>query len=62
MREQDKYRITTAEMKFVGRRAKYTWQDYRTNGDILSELKIKKKQKASKHILQLVRLLLLHQG
>jgi len=32
--EQDKYRITSAELKFV-RMAKYTWQDYRTNEDIL---------------------------
>jgi hypothetical protein len=31
---------TTAEMKFVKRTAKYTWQDYRTNEDMLSELKI----------------------
>jgi hypothetical protein len=28
-------------MKFMRRTAKYTWQDYKTNEDILSELKIK---------------------
>ena len=27
-------------MKFVRRTAKYTWQDYKTNEDMLSELKI----------------------
>jgi hypothetical protein len=36
IREQDK----SAEMKFVKRTANYTWQDYRTNEDMLSELKI----------------------
>jgi hypothetical protein len=29
IREHDKSRITSAEMKFV-RREKYTWQDYKT--------------------------------
>ena len=38
--EQDKSRKTTAGMKFIWRRAKYTWQDYRTNEDMLPELKI----------------------
>jgi hypothetical protein len=27
-------------MKFMKRSANYTWQDYKTNEDILSELKI----------------------
>jgi hypothetical protein len=27
-------------MEFISRTAKYTWQDYETNEDILSELKI----------------------
>jgi hypothetical protein len=27
-------------MKFVRRKAKYTWQDYKINEDITSELKI----------------------
>jgi len=31
---------TTTEMKFAKRSAKYTWQDYRTNEDKLSEIKI----------------------
>jgi hypothetical protein len=30
----------SAENKFIRRTAKYTWRDYRTNEDILSELKI----------------------
>jgi len=30
----------TAEMKLAKRRAKYTWQNYRANEDMLSELKI----------------------
>jgi hypothetical protein len=38
--EQDKSRITSAEMEFMGIKAKYTWQDYKTNEDILSEIKI----------------------
>jgi inositol 1,4,5-triphosphate receptor type 1 len=45
IREQDKSRITSAEMKFMGRMAQYTWQDYKTNDDILSELKIKRAEK-----------------
>jgi len=40
IREQDKSRITSAEMEFMRRTAKYTWQDYKTNDDILSEIKI----------------------
>jgi len=27
-------------MKFMNRMAKYVWQDYKTNEDILSEIKI----------------------
>jgi hypothetical protein len=42
IREQDNSRITSAEMKFMDRTAQYTWQDYKTNDDILSELKIKR--------------------
>jgi hypothetical protein len=34
IREEDKYRIS-AEMIFMRRMAKYTWQDYKTNEDIL---------------------------
>jgi hypothetical protein len=30
----------SAEMKFTKRNAKHTWQDYKTNEDILSEIKI----------------------
>jgi hypothetical protein len=40
IREQDKSRITSAEIKFVRRREKYTWQDYKTGEDISSEFKI----------------------
>jgi hypothetical protein len=32
--------MTSAKIKFIRRMAKYTRQDYKTNGDILSELKI----------------------
>jgi len=38
--EDDKSGIMLIEMKFVRRTAKYTWQDYKTNEDILSELRI----------------------
>jgi len=38
--EEDKSRITSAEMEFMGRTAKYTRQDYKTNKDISSEFKI----------------------
>jgi hypothetical protein len=31
IREEDKSRITSAEMEFMQRTAKYTWQDYKTN-------------------------------
>jgi hypothetical protein len=40
IREQDKSRITSAQMKFMRIMEKYTWKDYKTNKDILSELKI----------------------
>jgi len=40
IREQDKYRITSAEMKFMRNTAKHTRQDYKTSEDMLSELKI----------------------
>ena len=40
VREKDKSRIRSAGMKFMRRRAKYTWQDYKANEDILSEIKI----------------------
>jgi hypothetical protein len=39
IREQDKSRMSGAT-KFMRRTAKYTWQDFDTNEDILSELKI----------------------
>jgi len=39
-RNQDKYRITSAEMKLIRKRAKYKWQDYKINEDIVSQLKI----------------------
>jgi len=35
--EQDKFTITSAEIKFVRRKTKYTLQDYKTNEGILSE-------------------------
>jgi hypothetical protein len=39
IREQDKHRMSV-EMEFMGRTAKYTWQDYKISEDILLELKI----------------------
>jgi len=39
IREHNKSRITSAEIKFM-RMAKYMWKDYKTNVDILSELKM----------------------
>jgi hypothetical protein len=39
IREHDKSRITSAEIKFM-RMAKCMWKDYKTNADILSELKM----------------------
>jgi hypothetical protein len=39
LREQDKSRITAAEMKFMRKTAKYTWQDHKTNQEIMKELK-----------------------
>ena len=38
--EQDKSSITSAAMKCMRRKAKHARQDYKTNEDILSELKI----------------------
>jgi len=39
VREQNKCRVTPAEMEFM-RTAKHAWQYYKTGGDILSELKL----------------------
>ena len=39
VRQRDKYRITSAEMKFM-RTAKYTWQDSTSSEDVLPEIKI----------------------
>jgi hypothetical protein len=38
-RARHKARITPVGMRFMRRTAKYTWQDYNTSEDILSELK-----------------------
>jgi hypothetical protein len=40
LKEQDKSRVTAAEMKFMRETAKYTWQDHKRNQDITEELKI----------------------
>jgi hypothetical protein len=40
VRELGKYRVTSAETKCLRNTAKYTWKDYKTSEDILSELKI----------------------
>jgi hypothetical protein len=39
LREQDKSRITAAEMKFMRKTAKYTWQDDKRYREIMKELK-----------------------
>jgi hypothetical protein len=39
LREQDKSRITAAEMKLMRKTAKYTWQDHKINQEIMNELK-----------------------
>jgi len=49
VREQNKYRVTYVEMKSVSRAAKYTWQGYKTNEDILSQLKINQAVKKMKN-------------
>jgi hypothetical protein len=40
IKEQDKSSLASAEIKFMRRTAKYTWQDYKTTENILSELEI----------------------
>jgi hypothetical protein len=40
LKGRDKPRITAAEMKFMRKTAKYTWQDHKRNQDITEELKI----------------------
>lgn len=40
IKKKDESRITAAEMKFMRRTANYTWQDYKTNTEILSELEV----------------------
>jgi hypothetical protein len=40
VKASDARRITTAEMKYVRRRAGCTWTDYKTNAQIAKELKI----------------------
>jgi hypothetical protein len=40
IREKEKSSTVSVEIKFMRRTSKYTWQDYKTNEYILSELKI----------------------
>jgi hypothetical protein len=40
IKTRDTRRITAAEMKYMRRKAGYTWTDYRTNTQIAKELKI----------------------
>jgi len=40
VKASDARRITAAEMKYMRRRAGYTWTDYKTNEQIVKELKI----------------------
>jgi hypothetical protein len=41
LKEQDKSRITAAEIEFMRKTAKYTWQDHKRNQDITEELEIR---------------------
>jgi hypothetical protein len=41
LKEQDNSRITAAEMKFMRKTAKYTWQDHRRDQDVTEELQIR---------------------
>jgi hypothetical protein len=40
IKAKDARRITTAEIKYMERTAGYTWADYKTNTQIVKELKI----------------------
>jgi hypothetical protein len=42
VKSRDKFRLTTAEMKFMRKTAKYsyTWRDQKTNAEILKEFKV----------------------
>jgi len=40
IKARDAGRITAAEMKYMRRTAVYTWTDYKTNAQIVKELKI----------------------
>jgi hypothetical protein len=40
IRKQAKSRLTSTEIKLTRRTAKYTWQEFKTNEDILTELNI----------------------
>jgi len=40
IKARDARRITAEEMKYMRRRAGYTWTDYKTNTQITNELKI----------------------
>jgi len=40
VKASDARRITAAEMKYMRRTAGYSWTDYRTNAQIVKELKI----------------------
>jgi hypothetical protein len=40
VKARDGRRITAAEMKYMRRKAGYTWTDYKTNTQITKELKI----------------------
>ena len=40
LKASDARRITAAEMKYMRRKARYSWTDYKTNTEIAKELKI----------------------
>jgi hypothetical protein len=40
VKSEDKSELTTAEMRFMRKTAKYTWKDHKTNEEIINELKV----------------------
>jgi hypothetical protein len=40
IKTRDARRITVAELKYMSRKAEYTWTDYKTNTEITKELNI----------------------
>jgi hypothetical protein len=49
LKEQDKPKITAAEIKFTRTTAKHTWDDHKRNQDITEELKIQVMEKINNY-------------